>query len=156
MQAFCEQVFHQLELIVTSTSELISSIEESDWEMRPTAGRFSIGELAGHIALICEADTRIANGASEAEMKAFYSSRTPISKKQALIELAHSFEELKNNYLPLTESELRKIHIAYWGVSYSRFEWLLETLVHLTHHRGQLHAMLVHHAGKDPKIALFE
>lgn len=156
MQAYCEQVFHQLELIVTSTSELISSIEESDWRVRPTAGKFSIGELIGHIALICVADTRIANGASEAEMNEFYSSRTPHSKQQALIELGQSFEELKNNYLPLNENELQKIHTAYWGVSYSRFEWLLETLVHLTHHRGQLHSLTVHCLGTDPAIALFE
>ncbi|MEZ0481664.1 DinB family protein [Planococcus sp. SSTMD024] len=156
MQAYCKQVLHQLELIVISTSELISSIEESDWEVRPTAGKFSVGELIGHIALICVADLRIANGASQAEMSAFYSSKTPISKEQALVELAHSFELLKNSYLPLDESQLQKIHTAYWGVSYSRFEWLLETLVHLTHHRGQLHSMTIHSLGKDPAIALFE
>lgn len=156
MQIYCEQVFHQLELIVTSTSELISTIEESVWEMRPTDGKFSIGELISHIALICEADLRIANGASETEMSAFYSSNTPKSKEQAITELAHSFEQLKNSYLPLDESQLQEIHTAYWGVSYSRFEWLLETLVHLTHHRGQLHSMIVHSLGKDPKIALFE
>lgn len=156
MQAYCKQVFHQLELIVTSTSELISSIEESEWKVRPTDGKFSIGELIGHIALICEADLRIADGASETEMSAFYNSRTPKSKEQAIVELAHSFEQLKTVYLPLDDDQLQKTHTAYWGVSYSRFEWLLETLVHLTHHRGQLHSLIVHSLGNDPKIALFE
>lgn len=156
MQAYCEQVFHQLELVVTSTSELISSIEESDWEVRPTEGKFSIGELVGHLALICDADLRIADGASETEMRAFYSSNTPRSKEQAVIQLAHSFKQLKTFYLPLTDSQLQKIHTAYWGVSYSRFEWLLEILVHLTHHRGQLHSMLVHHLNSNPKTGLFE
>ena len=156
MQPYCAQVFHQLELLVNSSGELISSIEESDWEVRPTAGKFSVGELIGHLALICEADLRIAGGAGESEMRAFYSGKTPHSKQQALIELANGFERLKTAYLPLDESQLQKIHTAYWGVSYSRFEWLLETLVHLAHHRGQLHSMIVHGLGKQPNVQLFE
>ncbi len=156
MSPCCEQVFHQLELVVASTVELISSIEESDWEIRPTDGKFSIGELIGHLALICEADLRIANGASESEMSSFYGSKPLPSKEQAIIELMYGFERLKNVYLPLSEGQLQKMHTAYWGVSYSRFEWLLEMLVHLTHHRGQLHSMIVHSLGKDPKTALFE
>ena len=42
------------------------------------------------------------------------------------------------------------------GVTYSRYEWSLEIVAHLYHHRGQLHAMLVHCNGKDPKVPLFE
>ncbi|MBV0908399.1 DinB family protein [Planococcus sp. CP5-4_UN] len=156
MQPYCALVFHQLELIVKSSSELISSIEGSDWEMRPTAGKFSIGELIGHLALICEADLYIADGAAESEMRSFYTVKMPHSKEQALIELARGFERLKTTYLPLDESQLQKIHTAYWGVSYNRFEWLLETLVHLTHHRGQLHSMIVHGLGKQPNVQLFE
>ncbi|MGM0896409.1 MAG: DinB family protein [Bacillota bacterium] len=156
MQVYCEQVFHQLELIVTSTGELISSIEESDWEVRPTDGKFSVGELIGHIALICEADLRIANGAGETDMAAFYESQTPGSKEQAKAELTRSFNLLKDFYLPLNEQQLKEAHTAYWGVSYSRFGWLVETLAHLTHHRGQLHSMMVHGLGKDPKVMLFE
>lgn len=156
MARYCDQVFHQLEIVAQSAGELISSIEESDWEVRPTDGKFSVGELIGHIAVLCEADLRIANGSSQKEMAAFYRSQTPTSTEQALLELKSSLEALKNFYLPLDEQQLHKEHSAYWGVSYSRFEWLLETLVHLTHHRAQLHAMAVHSLGKQPNIKLFE
>lgn len=156
MQFYCEQVFHQLELIVSSAGELISTIEESEWELRPTEGKFSLGELASHLALVCEADLYIANGADEHEMAAFYKSRMPASKDQAIAELNRSFDQLQHFYLSLDEEQLQKKHTAYWGVSYSRFEWLLETLVHLTHHRAQLHSMIVHCLKKELNIALFE
>lgn len=156
MQIYCGQVFHQLELIISSSGELISTIEESEWELRPTEGKFSIGELASHLALVCAADLYIANGATENDMRSFYESRMPTSKDQALAELGRSFDGLKSFYLPLNERQLLETHAAYWGVSYSRFEWLLETLVHLTHHRAQLHSMIVHCLKKEPNIALFE
>ncbi|MDX8367074.1 hypothetical protein SLH52_17980 [Cytobacillus sp. IB215665] len=45
---------------------------------------------------------------------------------------------------------------SYWGVTYTRFDWLLEIVAHLYHHRGQLHATLVHYYKQDPNILLFE
>lgn len=156
MISYCTPVFHQMEIAVHSTLELISSIEERDWNVRPTDGKFSVGELAGHIALICEADRRIADGATETEMSAFYSTATHDSLQAAKTELLESFERLRSFYLPLTEQQLQEPCTSYWGVTYTRFEWLLETLVHMVHHRGQLHALLVHCLGAQPDAALFE
>ncbi|MBT2582802.1 DinB family protein [Planococcus sp. ISL-109] len=156
MNSYCTQVFHQLEIAVNSTAELISSIEESEWDARPTDGKFSVGELIGHIALICEADRRIADGSSESEMSAFYLASTPDTLEQAKTELFESFERLQAFYLLLNEQQLHELCTSYWGVTYSRYEWLLETLVHVIHHRGQLHAMLVHCLGKQPDVVLFE
>lgn len=45
---------------------------------------------------------------------------------------------------------------SYWEVTYSRYEWLLEIVAHIYHHRGQLHAILVHSYGLDLKGSLFE
>ena len=156
MDSYCTQVFHQLKMAVHSTAQLISSIEESDWEVRPTDGKFSVGELVGHIALICEADRRIADGASETEMSAFYSASTPDTLQAAKTELIESFERLQSFYLLLNEQQLQELCTAYWGVTYSRYGWLLETLVHVVHHRGQLHAMLIYCLGKQLDVALFE
>ncbi|MFP3423352.1 DinB family protein, partial [Bacillus sp. SIMBA_161] len=77
---------------------------------------------------VCAADLYIANGATENDMRSFYESRIPTSKDQALAELGRSFDGLKSFYLPLNERQLLETHAAYWGVNYSRFEWLLETL----------------------------
>lgn len=156
MNSYCRQAFHQLEITVQSAAELISSIEESEWNTRPTDGKFSIGELVGHLALICEADRRIADGATEKDMSAYYAAAAPSSLQQAKTELMHNFERLKAFYLSLTEAQLFEPCTSYWGVTYSRYEWLLETLVHVTHHRGQLHALLVHCLGKHTDVSLFE
>lgn len=156
MNSYCRQAFHQLEITVQSAAELISSIEESEWNTRPTDGKFSIGELVGHLALICEADRRIADGATEKDMSAYYAAAAPSSLQQAKTELMHNFERLKAVYLSLTEAQLFEPCTSYWGVTYSRYEWLLETLVHVTHHRGQLHALLVHCLGKHTDVSLFE
>ncbi|MFC4713412.1 DinB family protein [Planococcus dechangensis] len=156
MNSYNTQAFHQLEIAIQSVAELISSIEESEWDTRPTDGKFSIGELVGHIALICEADRRIADGASEKDMSAYYAAAAPVTLQQAKTELIRNFERLQAFYLPLTEEQLFEPCTSYWGVTYSRYEWLLETLVHVAHHRGQLHAMLVHCLGKQTDFALFE
>ncbi|MGQ4667830.1 hypothetical protein ACUIJN_18725 [Metabacillus halosaccharovorans] len=55
-----------------------------------------------------------------------------------------------------TEAELQQRITSFWGVTYTRYEWLLEILATLYHHRGQLHAVLVHYYGKDPRIPMFE
>ncbi|WP_234007866.1 hypothetical protein [Lysinibacillus sp. FJAT-14745] len=55
-----------------------------------------------------------------------------------------------------TEVDLQDKLTSHWGVTYSRYEWLLEILAHVYHHRGQLHAMLVHCCGIDQKVPLFE
>ncbi|GIN59848.1 hypothetical protein J8TS2_41670 [Lederbergia ruris] len=70
--------------------------------------------------------------------------------------LRTNFKALKNEYLNLSEEELKMETTSYWGVTYTRYEWLLEILAHIYHHRGQLHAMLVHCYHQDPNILLFE
>ena len=67
-----------------------------------------------------------------------------------------NFESLKNKYMNLSEAELLSQTTSYWDLTYTRYEWLLEILAHVYHHRGQLHAMLVHCYDKDPKILMFE
>ena len=90
------------------------------------------------------------------DMSAHYAAAVPSSLQQAKTELIHNFERLKAFYLSLTEAQLSEPCTSYWGVTYSRYEWLLETLVHVTHHRGQLHALLVHCLGKHTDVSLFE
>ncbi|WP_405171159.1 hypothetical protein MHI12_30025 [Paenibacillus sp. FSL H8-0280] len=55
-----------------------------------------------------------------------------------------------------TEDELLREMTAFWGGVHSRFEWLLDTKVHLYHNRGQLHAVLVHVLKQEPNVQLFE
>lgn len=151
-----ESVLHQIEVAIQTVIEIIDNIEEEDLQNRPTPNKHSIGELLEHIAVICEADWRISTEASEREMESFYSEvsyKTLSSIKDGLL---FNFNSLKTNYMSLSEEELLIQTTSYWGVTYTRYEWLLEILAHVYHHRGQLHAILVHCYDKDPKILMFE
>ncbi len=70
--------------------------------------------------------------------------------------LITNFYTLKNNYWKLSNDKLISETTSYWGVTYTRYEWLLEILAHVYHHRGQLHSMLVHCCDKDLNILMFE
>ena len=156
VNTYCQSALNQIKIAVMSIVKMIDKLEESDLQKRPTANKHSIGELLEHIALICKADSLISDGASQEEMTAFYSSISYESLNDIKVGLHTNYQLLEENFMKFTEDELRKEITSFWGVTYTRFEWLLEIVAHIYHHRGQLHAMLVHCCGKDPKVSLFE
>ena len=152
----CRSVLHQIELAVNTIVQIIGNLDEEDLQIRPNPKKYSIGELLEHLAVIFEADWRISNEASEEEMISYYagvSYNTLDSIKEGLIT---NFYTLKHNYLKLSNDELISETTSYWGLTYTRYEWLLEILAHVYHHRGQLHSMLVHCCDKDLNILMFE
>ncbi|MFY0804718.1 DinB family protein [Peribacillus frigoritolerans] len=156
MNTYCKSALNQIKVAVRTIVEMIEKLEENDLQKRPTPNKYSIGELLEHIAIICEADSLISDGASQDRMNKFYSSvsyKSLYEMKEALIK-NHQF--LEDKYMIFTEVELQEEITSYWGVTYSRYEWLLEIVAHVYHHRGQLHSMLVHCYGKDLKVPLFE
>ncbi|UFT99610.1 DinB family protein [Radiobacillus kanasensis] len=156
MNSFVHHALHQINIAVDTTSQMLDKLEEQDLKIRPTESKFSVGELAAHLSMICEADFQISNGASSEEMDTFYNRAEPTTIKDIKDTLLHSYDVLKKGYENLSESRLQEEVTSHWGVTYTRYEWLLEIIAHLYHHRGQLHAMLVHHLSKDPGIPLFE
>jgi uncharacterized damage-inducible protein DinB len=156
MNAYVEATLHQLSIAVHSIADMMDKLEPSDLETQPTENKLSIGQLLAHMSLICNADLLISDEATEEEMSEYYSSNPLHSIAEMKEALLANFALLKNRYLEYTEDELLETTTSYWGVSYTRFEWLIEVSSHLYHHRGQLHAMLVHCVGKDPDVALFE
>ena len=156
MNVYCQSTLHQMEVAITSIIGMMDTLTDEDLTKRPTPSKHSIGELLSHIALICKADDLIAGGAGQEEMTAFYSSKPLKSLVDIRKELLHNFHSLKEGTAALTEDMLMEEMTSYWGVTYTRFEWLVEIVAHLYHHRGQLHAMLVHCIDRDPQVRLFE
>lgn len=156
MNVYVKATLHQISIAVRSINDILDKLETNDLDVQPTENKFSIGQLLAHMSLICKADLLISDEATEEQMSTFYSSiyfQSIAEMKEALLS---NFTLLEKRYLHYTEEELVQTMTSYWGVSYTRFEWLLEISSHLYHHRGQLHAMLVHCVGKDPNVALFE
>lgn len=156
MSSYCKSALNQIKIALTTTAKIIDKLEDADLQKRPSSNKHSIGELLEHIAMICKADLLISNGATQEEMNEFYSSVSYKDLKNIKDALVINYQSLKESYMKFTEAELQESISSYWGVTYTRYEWLLEILSHVYHHRGQLHAILVHCYGKDPNILLFE
>ncbi|OIN66968.1 hypothetical protein BLD48_08425 [Exiguobacterium sp. KRL4] len=133
---------------VRTTSELIRLIQPGDWDKRPIPGKRSVYEVAVHLAVLLEADLRIATGVTAAEMADFYA--VPVPVDQIVDRLDQSFQYYEQRLL--TGFTTRP---TYWGVADDSTGWLMEAAVHLYHHRSQLFDYL-NVLGYEFDLALFE
>lgn len=157
MNVYCKSVFKEMDLAVNSIIKLIETLSDEDLNIKPTEGKWSIGELLSHISVICKADYLIGAGTSEEEMDRFYEEAEPETNRKAIADaLISNYNYLKNGIAGLLEEELLQETTSFFGVVHSRYEWLLDTQAHLFHHRGQLHSMIVHVLKQEPNIQLFE
>ncbi|WP_342567017.1 DinB family protein [Psychrobacillus sp. FSL K6-4046] len=157
MNVYCKGVFKEMDLAVNSIIKLIETLSDEDLNIKPTEGKWSIGELLSHMSVICKADYLIGAGASEEEMDRFYEEAEPETNRKAIADaLINNYNYLKNGIAGLREDELLQETTSFFGVVHSRYEWLLDTQAHLFHHRGQLHSMIVHVLKQEPNIQLFE
>jgi uncharacterized damage-inducible protein DinB len=156
VNTYIGSALNQIEIALKTTIEMVETIEEADLQQRPDDNKRSIGELLEHIAVICKADLLISNGATQKEMDEYYSSVALLNMQDIKNAIADNYKTLKDIYMNLTEIELQERTTSYWGVTYSRYEWLLEIVAHIYHHRAQLHTLLVYCCGKDLNISLFE
>ncbi|MEB9972517.1 DinB family protein [Bacillus cereus] len=155
MNSYVTSVLNQLEILVESISSIIYQLKEEDLQVQPIATKRSIGELLKHISVICKAHYLILNNASKEEMDKFYDSIMLCTLLDIEQQLVENFIFLKDNISKYKEEELIEQTTSYWGVTYTRYEWLLEIVIHISHHRGQLYTMLNHYR-KDLKVQLFE
>ncbi len=156
MNPYCAGCLHQIEVALQKTLDIMQFLKDEDLSFRPTPGKMSIQELLAHIATICKTDYYISLGYSEKEMTDIYEEIQLASLEKMKTEMKTSFAMLKQAYEHYTDEELQQSVTSYWGVSYTRFEWLVEITAHIYHHRGQLHTVLTHCYGKDYNLVLFE
>ena len=152
---FVQPALHQLQVAVDTSIQMLNQYTESDLIIKPLESKRSLFEMYTHLSLICHADLLILNGISEKDLHTFYIEQTPKTITQMQQMMIKGYELLSKTFLSYSDEELAEITTAYWGISYSRFEWLLEIVAHFYHHRGQIHILLVEHI-KDPRIPLFE
>ncbi|MGE7837464.1 DinB family protein [Viridibacillus arvi] len=153
MNTYLQNTFHQIQFTINSIKALIEILAESDFQIAPIEGKRTVGELVSHLAIICKADLQIIGQASMEEMNVFYELNMVNSKKEILEQLNEGYEELVCYYESLPDAF--STATSYWGTTYSQFEWLLEILAHLNHHRAQLH-LYITLLGKEPVVMLFE
>ncbi|SDE05894.1 Uncharacterized damage-inducible protein DinB (forms a four-helix bundle) [Bhargavaea beijingensis] len=155
MNEACSRIFHHLEWVAGSVGEITSYLKAEDFDYRTDPEKRSLGELLSHIALICEADARISDEATEKEMTDYYLTSKINSPEEMRAALRANLEGLQQRYEGYTETELSETTTSWWGTTDTRLGWLVQILTHIAHHRGQLHSMLVR-MGKEPAVHLFE
>ncbi|MGN5648846.1 DinB family protein [Bacillus sp. Brlt_9] len=152
---FVQSALHQLQVAVDTSIQMLNQYTETELKIHPIHAKRSLFEMCAHLSLICHADLLILNGFTEKQMYAFYKEQTPETITQMHQTMIQGYDLLSKTFLSYSTEQLVEMKTAYWGISYSRFEWLLEIVAHFYHHRGQIHILLCEHM-KDPHIALFE
>ena len=152
---YIEAAFHQLDVAAASLSKMFACMDETMLAERPFEKKRSIGELASHISIVMQADLEIMNGSSAEEMDRFYRMKEENTLEGMQKALSEGLERLTAVYRSFSENELAEPMTSYWGVSYTRYEWLLEIVAHLYHHRAQLHVMLTA-IDVETDVSLFE
>ncbi|MDM5198287.1 DinB family protein [Fictibacillus enclensis] len=148
-------ILRQLEVANRSILNLIDSMEASDLDISLGENKRNVRELLTHISSIYKADVLIMNETGQKEIEKFYSGHDPQTSGQIKERLTSNFEYLKDSIRHYQEEDWLVVTTSWWGVSYSRYEWMLEILAHTYHHRGQLHTALSMN-GKDLAVPLFE
>jgi uncharacterized damage-inducible protein DinB len=152
---FVPSALNQVKIAIDTSIQILNQYTESDLKIKPIESKRSLFEMCTHLSLIFHADLLILNGITEKDLHTFYIEQTPETITQIQQTMIQGYDLLSNTFLSYSNEELAGIMTAYWGISYSRFEWLLEIVAHFYHHRGQIHILLCEHV-KDPNIPLFQ
>jgi uncharacterized damage-inducible protein DinB len=157
MNVYCKGIINQMDMAIDSVVKLINTLNEEDLNIKPTEEKWSIGELLVHMSVICKADFLIGLGASEEELDRYYEEAEPIANlKSITATLIDNYAFFREGIAALEDAELLRETTSFFGAVHSRYEWLLDTQAHFYHHRGQLHAMIVHILKREPNVQLFE
>ncbi|MGV2644718.1 DinB family protein, partial [Clostridium perfringens] len=105
MLSFCTYALHQIEVAIVSIVAIIDKLDEADLLVKPTEGKYSVGELLKHIAVICRADFHISGGATQEEMSTYYASVSINNLKELQAELLSSYSYLEQALREMTEEE---------------------------------------------------
>ncbi|MEJ3737195.1 MULTISPECIES: DinB family protein [Bacillus cereus group] len=152
---FVQSALHQLQVAVDTSIQMLNRYKEDELKIQPIHSKRSFFEMCAHLSLICHADLLILNGSTEKELRTFYLEHTPETIAYMQQIMLEGYNLLSKTFLSYSHEELAAVMTAYWSVSYSRFEWLLEIVAHFYHHRGQIHILLCEHI-KDPNVPLFQ
>ncbi|WP_110113366.1 DinB family protein [Bacillus sp. CGMCC 1.16541] len=152
---YVQGVLHQLSVAISTVLTMMEELSEEELDQGPIQGKRSMRELLSHLSLVIKADYLISTEATEEEMGYFYATHSPTTLSEMKTTLKEGYKEVALTYHRMTDEMLQEKKEAYWGVSYTRFDWLLEIMNHFYHHRAQFHLYLVL-SEKDPDIPLFE
>ncbi|PLS17985.1 damage-inducible protein DinB [Bacillus sp. M6-12] len=155
MDIYLKSVFNQLEVANRTIISMIDLLRDDVLDIEICGNKRTFRQLLSHMAVIYKADWLIMNGASQEEMDKFYAANQPMDKDKLKEALLINFDYLTSKVKSQRQDDLDTVIASWWGAACPKYEWLLQIISHMYHHRAQLHTALVQ-KGLDPKIQLFE
>ncbi|PKR77106.1 damage-inducible protein DinB [Halalkalibacillus sediminis] len=141
VQTMQQVLFHEIEVGVRSTQNLLLKIRDQDWDYRPHENMRSIRELVEHLISIPAVDLYILQEEPHESIKALedkYSKLNSVDDMNVVFE--DGYNKLNNYMTSLSNEEFlnKKTKAFYMENGQTQATWLTEILTHIFHHRGQL------------------
>jgi uncharacterized damage-inducible protein DinB len=135
-----ELLFHELSLLVQTSSKLLARIRPEHWSWRPHEALRPLGEVANHLAQIPSVDLAIIREWDEISVRRLEAELTRQSGEELVQVLEQGFARLKDDMMSLDEREFfeKKTRPFYNPDGVTQAKWLVEIVTHLAHHRAQL------------------
>ncbi|NMO95098.1 DinB family protein [Paenibacillus lemnae] len=135
-------LFEELELIVRTTSNLMTKIKAEDWEYRPAANMRSLEELAQHLAGVPSVDLEILHEKSEPDIRALEREINEAGRDadKLIGWLRRGTDDLKAYMESLSDEDFlnKQTKPFYLDHGPVQAKWLIEIVTHAQHHRAQL------------------
>lgn len=151
-----DAILRQLQYVEKTILSLFFKVDVHAWKIKKNDNIRSIFEICQHITTIPVADYLLSKSASHQEMEAFYKQHQLQKIEDMTSYFSQAMEQLYYQIIHMSFDEQYYATTSYWGVTYTKKEWILEILMHLTHHRAQLYFQLKEGGVPVSDIALFE
>lgn len=147
-KAVAQSVGQQLQEEWMTTYKVLKAVPEDKKDYKPEGNSRSAGELARHLAT---ADFMFLDGVIAGRFGEWKEDASAKTIEQLAEAYKHEFPKRLEQVLALDGSHLAK-EVTFGPVKYPAVKYLVWTLAHMVHHRGQLSAYLRPMGGKVPSI----
>ncbi|MBS4174609.1 DinB family protein [Bacillus sp. FJAT-49736] len=137
-----EVLFSEWDVAVRTISNLLTKVQEKDWDYRPQKNMRTLLELANHLVQIPTVDLAIGQEKKEQEIRDL-ENKLQSGNANGLTEvLKNGYKDFKVYYDSLSENDFfdKVSKPFYFGENmqgHSQAKWLAESTTHIFHHRAQ-------------------
>lgn len=137
-----EVLFSEWDVAVRTISNLLTKVQEKDWDYRPRENMRTLLELANHLVQIPAVDLAIGKEKNEQEIRHLENELQAGSAEELIKVLRNGYQDFKAYYESLSETDffVKKSKPFYFGEhmeGHTQVKWLTESTTHIFHHRGQ-------------------
>ncbi|TFB21779.1 DinB family protein [Filobacillus milosensis] len=141
IQEIQEEIFHEMEVAIRSTQNLLFKVREEDWEFRPHENMRSLRDLANHLIAIPAIDLYIMKEEPHEKIKELEEKYNKLTNAEDMsVAFEDGYNKLKEYMQTLSDDNFlhMKTKAFYMEKGQSQAQWLIEIMTHMFHHRAQV------------------